>query len=234
MSAPLRRRAAWITTPVSGLIGRSSRQMARVRSVFECSSMSIRTNAPSTAAARMTRATVSRHTSREMSRPIWVSLRLTLRSRPRSASAPSVSSYRPAARPHSSADATDSPRTSTVVMKPAPRSRSSASSTSGSVSPATKRPTMGRVTGTLTANRPRDRRWDRPTKSERSARSGASWSMPFAVIGCLREIRRRRPPARHESTAPAAACDRGRPQAGQVVGGGSPARWRFSQARMRV
>jgi len=46
----------------------------------------------SAAAARMTRATVSRHTSLEMSRPIWVSLRLTLRSRPRSASAPSVSS----------------------------------------------------------------------------------------------------------------------------------------------
>ena len=81
-----------MTTPLFALMGRNARQSSSVASVLVWSSMSTRTNAPRSAAARNTRATVSWQSSRPTSRPSWVSFRLTLRSRPRSASAASVSS----------------------------------------------------------------------------------------------------------------------------------------------
>ena len=74
----------------------------------------------------------------------------------------------------SAVDATASPRTSTVVRRPASRSRSSAASASSSVSPATNRATIERVTGSRVASRPRDRRRDSHRRNERRARSGAA------------------------------------------------------------
>ena len=128
-SAGLRRSAAWMTTPESprpALTGRSSRHRASVASVVAWSSMSIRTNAPWSAARPRIRSTFARQAAGSTPRPIWLSLTLTLRSRPRAASASRTARYSSAAAAASVADATSSPRTSTVVRRPASRSLSSA------------------------------------------------------------------------------------------------------------
>src|SRR3970282_43964 len=70
-----------------------------------------------------------------------------------------------------SAAFTDSPSRSTVVRNPAALAARSAGTASATLSPATKRETIGRVNGSRVASRPSQRKCEIVSRNERMTRS---------------------------------------------------------------
>ena len=183
-----------MTTPLSGLSGRSSRQRSRVASVLVWSSMSTRTKAPTSAALRKTGPTVSRQRSRSMSRPIWVSLRLTFRSRPprgeRVERLHVAAGGQPAGVRRVDRFAQHVDRRPVALAAQALER----GSTSASVSPAMKRRTIGRVIGIRVESRP-SAWWDR-AESRREGPLGGHGGSSWAPMVHARSRSACRPPAR--------------------------------------